>query len=99
VFPTWPEQSLGHQLALSGLSTAGLNLLQQLLTYDPAKRITAKQALLHQYFTGTGEVRTVQVARYVVDTTRHDNAASKGKHCIFVYHYILFPLLTCMSSY
>eukprot|EP00953_Heterococcus_sp_UTEX-ZZ885_P018827 10514-Heterococcus_DN1.PRE.2 len=77
VFPTWPEQSLGHQLALSGLSTAGLNLLQQLLTYDPAKRITAKQALQHQYFTGTGEVRTLQVARYVVDTTRHDNAASK----------------------
>jgi serine/threonine protein kinase len=84
VFPTWPEQSLGHQLALSGLSTAGLNLLQQLLTYDPAERITAKQALLHQYLTGTSEIRTIQVTRYVVDTTRHDTAASKGKHRIYV---------------
>jgi serine/threonine protein kinase len=82
MFCTWQEQSIDHQLSISDLSTDGLNLLQQLLTYDPAKRITAKQALMRQYFTVTGEVRTTEVVRYVVDTARHDTAAAatEGKH-------------------
>ena len=35
-----------------GLSDAGLDLLNRLLTYDPDRRITARQALRHPYFTG-----------------------------------------------
>jgi cyclin-dependent kinase 8/11 len=32
-------------------STAGYSLLSQLFEYDPMKRITAKQALKHPFFT------------------------------------------------
>jgi serine/threonine protein kinase len=33
-----------------GLSAAGADLLNQLLTYDPEKRISAKAALRHPWF-------------------------------------------------
>lgn len=32
------------------LTTAGIDLISQLLTYDPDKRITAEEALQHPYF-------------------------------------------------
>ena len=34
------------------LSDAGVDLLNRLLTYDPERRITARQALRHPYFSG-----------------------------------------------
>lgn len=34
-----------------GLSAAGADLLNQLLTYDPEKRISARAALRHPWFT------------------------------------------------
>lgn len=33
------------------ITTAGLDLMSRLLTYDPEKRITAEEALQHPYFT------------------------------------------------
>ena len=32
------------------MTTAGIDLLMSLLTYDPEKRITAEEALQHDYF-------------------------------------------------
>jgi cyclin-dependent kinase len=35
---------------VAGLEPAGLELLEMLLEYDPARRISAKQACAHPYF-------------------------------------------------
>ena len=48
-FPQWPRQSLAD--LVPGLDDAGLNLLEKMLIYNPSKRISAKQALCHPYFT------------------------------------------------
>ncbi|KAJ5340186.1 hypothetical protein N7541_009310 [Penicillium brevicompactum] len=46
-FPKWkrPDVSI-----VPGLELAGLDLLEALLEYDPAHRISAKQACMHPYF-------------------------------------------------
>ncbi|KAF5377502.1 hypothetical protein D9615_005265 [Tricholomella constricta] len=63
---SWPEYSLlplaktltlpspqPHQFRqkFQYMTTAGIDLLMSLLTYDPARRITAEEALQHPYFT------------------------------------------------
>lgn len=47
-FPMWSKQDL--KSAVPSLEDAGVDLLSRMLEYDPAKRISAKQALLHPYF-------------------------------------------------
>ncbi|ORX73871.1 Pkinase-domain-containing protein [Linderina pennispora] len=47
-FPRWQPQDL--QAKLPKLDAVGIDLLKRMLTYDPAYRISAKQALLHPYF-------------------------------------------------
>ena len=44
-FPKFNAKSLEE--ILPGLDSNGINLLSKMLCYDPNKRITAKQALLH----------------------------------------------------
>ncbi|KAJ9667407.1 Cyclin-dependent kinase catalytic subunit [Coniosporium apollinis] len=48
-FPKWARTDLG--MHIQGLSDDGLDLLDCLLVYDPAGRISAKQAIQHPYFT------------------------------------------------
>jgi len=48
-FPKWGRQQL--QSVVSTLDENGLDLLDCLLVYDPAGRISAKQAMIHPYFT------------------------------------------------
>ncbi|CRG90687.1 cyclin-dependent kinase [Talaromyces islandicus] len=47
-FPKW-KRNMSNPL-VAGLEPAGLELLEMLLEYDPARRISAKQACAHPYF-------------------------------------------------
>lgn len=58
-FPCWPavplESAINPRDQATGnivkyLDADGLDLLQKMLIYEPGKRISAKQALLHPYF-------------------------------------------------
>ncbi len=48
LFPRFPAQSLSRHFP--ALCPDGLSLLQRMLAYDPAKRISAREALEHPYF-------------------------------------------------
>jgi len=47
-FPQWAAQDLSRHVPV--LDEDGLDLLKLMLTYDTAKRISAKRALIHPYF-------------------------------------------------
>jgi len=47
-FPKWKASNLSH--FVPGMEPLGVDLLQQMLIYDPANRISAKKALKHPYF-------------------------------------------------
>lgn len=47
-FPKWSRKDL--QDSVPSLDAAGVDLMKQMLVYDPASRISAKRALLHEYF-------------------------------------------------
>jgi len=49
-FPKWSGCDFGE--LFPKLDEAGLNLLTKLMTYDPSKRISARNALHHNYFAG-----------------------------------------------
>jgi cyclin-dependent kinase len=48
VYPKWEPQDLSR--AVPSLSPEGIDLLTQMLKYNPAERISAKAALDHPYF-------------------------------------------------
>ncbi|CAM9425944.1 unnamed protein product [Ascophyllum nodosum] len=47
-FPKWPR--IGLQREYKDLGLEGINMLEQLLAYDPKARLSAKRALMHPYF-------------------------------------------------
>lgn len=47
-FPRWPGKPLSA--ACPSMDALGLDLLKRMLVFDPARRISAKKALLHPYF-------------------------------------------------
>ena len=50
-FPAWTSYSLNAQIKNeANLNDQGIKLLEEMLVYDPAKRISAKKALSHPYF-------------------------------------------------
>jgi serine/threonine protein kinase len=46
-FPKWSAKKFDE--IIPGIDPTAVNLLGKMLAYDPSKRITAKQALLHVY--------------------------------------------------
>ena len=55
-FPVWAPQPITE--VVPNLDEDGLDLLQAMLAYDPASRISAKRALNHPYFNNV-ELTTV----------------------------------------
>lgn len=49
-FPRWSTNQVHNHI--KNLNSAGLDLLQKMLIYDPVHRITAKDILMHPYFDG-----------------------------------------------
>lgn len=49
-FPKWNRTDVAN--TVTSLDDFGLDILDALLVYDPAGRISAKQAVVHPYFTG-----------------------------------------------
>lgn len=47
-FPNWPKQNLKKYVPTA--TKTALNLMEHMLKYEPAARITAKHALQHEYF-------------------------------------------------
>lgn len=47
-FPAWAAQNL-YEL-FQGVDPEAIDLMAKMLTYDPARRISAKEALQHPYF-------------------------------------------------
>uniref|UniRef100_A0A452U1T3 Cyclin dependent kinase 3 n=1 Tax=Ursus maritimus TaxID=29073 RepID=A0A452U1T3_URSMA len=54
-FPKWTRKGLEE--IVPGLEPEGKDLLMQLLQYDPSRRISAKAALVHPYFSSTDTPR------------------------------------------
>jgi cyclin-dependent kinase len=54
-FPQWSRQDIARIVPV--LDEAGIDILKRTLCYDSAKRISAKRALLHPYFTNYDSLR------------------------------------------
>ncbi|KAL5988469.1 Cyclin-dependent kinase B2-1 [Asimina triloba] len=54
-YPQWQPQSLSS--AVPNLDSDGLDLLSKMLKYDPSKRISAKKAMEHPYFSDLDKSR------------------------------------------
>lgn len=48
--PSYPKNSISSIIPSELLGEVGIDLLERMLVYDPLKRITAKSALEHPYF-------------------------------------------------
>ncbi|KAF8925941.1 Cyclin-dependent kinase 3 [Dissophora ornata] len=68
-FPQWHRQPL--EKTLPTLCPEGIDLLDQMIEYDPARRISAKRALLHPYFDSIRHNHQNSVAQTRMDTRPH----------------------------
>lgn len=52
-WPKWERKDLATHVPT--LDADGVDLLSQMLSYDPSKRISAKRSLVHPYFNDDNE--------------------------------------------
>ncbi|KAE7996959.1 hypothetical protein FH972_001635 [Carpinus fangiana] len=69
--PSFPKWTRNDEALVPSLSDDGLDLLEALLIYDPANRISAKQALQHPYF---------DVAQPTNDTNKEYTAIARNQN-------------------
>lgn len=69
-FPKWSPVDLRTQV--KGLDDDGIDLLAQMLIYDPARRLSAKQALNHEY---------CELILVVVLTASYVRVIGRGRGC------------------
>lgn len=67
-----------HLQEFPKLSKTGLSLLNGLLTYDPDKRLTARQAMRHPYFSEAPLAKNPQDMPYF--PSAHDADANDDQH-------------------
>ncbi|KAI9726803.1 MAG: Cyclin-dependent kinase catalytic subunit [Chrysothrix sp. TS-e1954] len=74
--PSFPKWVRHYEVPLvSQLDDAGLDLLDALLVFDPARRISAKQAVLHPYFE---VMQTAQGQQQSMQQQQHQNGTIKA---------------------
>ena len=71
-FPQWKPQDLGK--VIPQLDAHGIDLLQKMLVYDPAKRIHATEALEHPYFDSLDKSRYAKIEAAFEKENRKVNA-------------------------
>mmetsp|Transcript_19263 Transcript_19263/g.31168 ORF Transcript_19263/g.31168 Transcript_19263/m.31168 type:complete len:326 (-) Transcript_19263:522-1499(-) len=73
-FPQWKTQDLSK--VIPQLDAHGIDLLEKMLVYDPAKRIHATEALEHPYFDSLDKSRYVKIeASFEKENRKHPNMA------------------------
>jgi len=53
-FPSWPTLDIAKLPNLAGFDMAGIDLIEQTLALDPKKRLSAGEALKHEFLTEMG---------------------------------------------
>ena len=81
------------------ISTAGLDLLSQLLTYDPEERISAEEALQHPYFRYDLTDFTIQPISCFLDSEspypKHPDLFSSFPSAAAGEKYVILPPIVC----
>ncbi|KAF9800067.1 hypothetical protein SFRURICE_016944 [Spodoptera frugiperda] len=78
IFEEYPSGGLRKKINEDLLSESGFSLLVEMLTYDPSKRVTATEALLHPYF--NEEPAAIEPAMFMSSLWLEDTGSDTEDH-------------------
>ncbi|XP_035451841.2 cyclin-dependent kinase 11B-like [Spodoptera frugiperda] len=78
IFDEYPSGGLRKKINQDLLSDSGFSLLVELLTYDPSRRATATEALLHPYF--NEEPAAIEPAMFMSSLWLEDSGSDAEDH-------------------
>ncbi|KAF9802956.1 hypothetical protein SFRURICE_011418 [Spodoptera frugiperda] len=78
IFDEYPSGGLRKKINEDLLSESGFSLLVEMLTYDPSKRVTATEALLHPYF--NEEPAAIEPAMFMSSLWLEDSGSDTEDH-------------------